>query len=223
MVTRESGPPSSAAAGSLNMPTFATVRMRSPRIEPSFLAAISTFSTRSRNPGGQADQYEGVGARVADLMRTFDQDVEKLRTDAEAEAARIVAEAKSEADRIHQGAERSRGEVAAKAERIQAKARTEADKIRLDAQSKAEDLRLQATEALREAKEESGRVLSGLGSRRKALMEELRVIRDRMVDTTKGIEATIEAGVKDQVRSWSPAYCWTTNASGTTAFARWRR
>jgi cell division septum initiation protein DivIVA len=215
MVTRESGPPSSAAAGSLNMPTFATVRRgydpdqvleyvtrltdHVDTLETEVRRLQTELSQRDVAPGGQADQYEGVGARVADLMRTFDQDVEKLRTDAEAEAARIVAEAKSEADRIHQGAERSRGEVAAKAERVQAKARTEADKIRLDAQSKAEDLRLQATEALREAKEESGRVLSGLGSRREALMEELRVIRDRMVDTTKGIEATIEAGVKDQV------------------------
>lgn len=145
------------------------------------------------------DEYEGVGARVADLMRTFDQDVGKLRQDAEAEAERIVAEARAEADRIRQEAQKSRGEAAAKAERVQAKARTEADKIRLDAQSKAEEVRLQATEALAEAKKESDRVLSSLGSRHAALMEELRVIRDRMVDTTKGIEATIETGSRDKV------------------------
>jgi vacuolar-type H+-ATPase subunit E/Vma4 len=209
MATRESGPPPSATAGSLNMPTFATVRRGyDPDQVLEYVTRLTdhvdTLETEVRRlQEGQAptaqDQYEGVGARVADLMRTFDQDVEKLRQDAKAEAGRIVAEARSESDRIKQGAERSRGETTAKAERIQAKARTEADKIRLDAQSKAEDLRLQATEALREAKEKSDRVLSGLASRREALMEELRAIRDRMVDTTKGIEATIEAGARDQV------------------------
>jgi hypothetical protein len=30
-------------------------------------------------------------------------------------------------------------------------------------------------------------------------MKELRVMRDRMVDTTRGIEATIETGSRDQV------------------------
>ncbi|HEV8622646.1 MAG TPA: DivIVA domain-containing protein, partial [Actinomycetota bacterium] len=161
------------------------------------------LSQRDVTPQEQAstaqDEYDGVGARVADLMRTFDRDVEKLRQDAEAEAVRIVAEAKSEADRIQREAERSRGEVAAKAEQVEARARTEADKIRLDAQSKAEDVRLQAAEALQEAKRESDMVLSSLASRHEALMEELRTIRDRMVDTTRGIEATIEAGVRDQV------------------------
>lgn len=209
MTTRESGPPPSATAGSLNMPTFSTVRRG---YDPDqvleyvtrltdHLDALETEVRRLQEeqaPTAQ-DEYEGVGARVADLMRTFDQDVEKLRQDAEAEAGRIVAEARVKADRIQQGAEKSRGEAAAKAERVQAKARTEADKIRLDAQSKAEDLRHQAIEALREAKEQSDRVLSGLASRREALMEELRAIRDRMVDTTRGIEATIEAGARDQV------------------------
>jgi len=209
MATPESGPPPSATAGSLNLPTFATVRRG---YDPDqvleyvtrltdHLDALETEVRRLQEqqaPTAQ-DEYEGVGARVADLMRTFDQDVEKLRQDAEAEAGRIVAEARAEADRVQQEAEKSRGEAAAKAERVQARARTEADKIRLDAQSKAEEVRLQATETLAVAKKESDRFLSSLASRHETLMEELRGIRDRLVDTTRGIEATIEAGVKDQV------------------------
>jgi len=219
MATWETGLPPSATSGSLNLPTFATVRRG---YDPDqvleyvtrltdHLDALATevrrlqaelsqrdVASEEQAPTAQ-DQYEGVGARVADLMRTFDQDVERLREDAEEEAGRIVAEARSEADRIQQEAERSRGEAAEKAERVQAKARTEADRIRVDAQSKAEDVRLQAEEALREAKKESDRVLSSLVSRHEALMEELRVIRDRMVDATRGIEATIEAGVGDQL------------------------
>ena len=219
MATWESELPSSASAGWLNLPTFATVRrgydpaqvmeyvtrltdhLDALRNEVRRLQAESSQRdvTREEHAPTAQDQYEGVGARVADLMRTFDQDVEKLRQDAEEEAGRIVAEARSEADRIQQETQRLHGEAAAKAERVQAKARTEADRIRLDAQSKAEDVRLQATEALRDAQKESDKVLSSLASRHEALMEELRVIRDRMVDTTRGIEATIEAAVREEV------------------------
>jgi cell division septum initiation protein DivIVA len=219
MATQESGPPPSATAGSLNLPTFGKVRRgydpdqvleyvtrltdHLDALETEVRRLQGELSQRDANEeeraGTARDEYEGVGARVADLMRTFDQDVGKLRKDAEAEAERIVAGARTEAGRIQQEAEKSRGEAVAKAERVQAKARAEADEIRLDAQSKAEEVRLQATEAVAEAKRESERVLSSLSSRRAALMEELRVMRDRMVDTTRGIEATIETGSRDQV------------------------
>jgi len=213
MATWESGLQPSATAGSLNPPTFATVRrgydpaqvleyvaqltdrMNDLATEIRRLQAESSrrdVAPKEQAPTGQ-DQYEGVGARVADLMRTFDQDVEKLRQDAEAEAGRIVAEARSEADRIQQEAERLNGEATTEVERVQTEARTEADRIRLDAQSKAEDLRLQAAEALRDAQKESDKVLSSLASRRQALLGELRGIRDRMLGTTRDLEATIEA------------------------------
>jgi cell division septum initiation protein DivIVA len=188
MATWESGLPPSATAGSLNLPTFATVRRG---YDPNqvleyvtrltdHLDALATevrrlqaeLSQRAVAQEEQArtaqDGYEGVGARVADLMRTFDQDVERLRQDAEAEASRIVAEAKSQADRMKRDGERLHAEAAAKAERVQAEARMEAD-----------------------------RVLSSLTSRREALMEQLLVIWDRMVDVTRGIEATVEAASAD--------------------------
>ncbi len=191
MATWESGPTPSATAGSLNPPTFATVRRgydpaqvleyvtrltdRLDDLATEVRRLQGELSRRDVAPKEQAptgqDQYEGVGARVADLMRAFDQDVERLHQDAEAEAGRIVAEASAEADRI-----------------------------RLDAQSKAEDVRLQATEALREAQKESDKVLSSLASRRQALLGELRAIRDRMLGTTRDLEATIEgASTDDQV------------------------
>jgi cell division septum initiation protein DivIVA len=188
MTTWESGLLPSAVAGSLNVPTFATVRRG---YDPhqvleyvtrlrDHLDALSTevrqlqaeLSRRDAVAKEQAptahDQYESVGLRVADLMRTFDQDVERLRQDAEAEASRIVGEARSDADQIKRKAERLHEEAGAKAERVQAEARMEADKM-----------------------------LSSLASRREALMEELRVIRDRMVDATKALEATIEAPSAD--------------------------
>jgi cell division septum initiation protein DivIVA len=220
MATRESGLTPSATAGSLDWPTFATVRRGYDPAQvleyvtrlTNRLDALATEVRRLQAELGQRevvpnelaptdqDQYEAAGARVADLMRTFDQDLERLRQDAEAEAGRIVAEARSEADRIKQEAERLHGEAAAEAERVQGEARTEADRIRLDAQSKAEDVRLQAAETLREAQKESDKVLSSLASRRQALLGELRGIHDHMLGTTKDLEATIEgASAEDQV------------------------
>jgi cell division septum initiation protein DivIVA len=220
MATRESGLTPPTAAGSSNRPTFGTVRRGyDPAQVLEYLSraadqveALESEVRRLQAELGQRevvpnelaptdqDQYEAAGARVADLMRTFDQDLERLRQDAEAEAGRVVAEARSEADRLHLEAERLRGEAAAKAEHVQAKARTEADKIRLDAQSKAEDVRLQAAEALREAQKESDKVLSSLASRRQAMLGELRDMRDRMISTAKDLEATVEGvSAEDQV------------------------
>jgi DivIVA domain-containing protein len=220
MATWESGLTPPTAAGSSNRPTFGTVRRGyDPAQVLEYLSRVADQvealesevrrlqaerGQRSVAPGEQApagqDGYEGVGARVADLMRTFDHDVERLRQEAEAEAGRIVAEARSEADRIKQEAERLHGEAAAEAERIQVEARTEANKVRLDAQCQAEEVRVQAAEALREAQKESDKVLSSLASRRQALLGELRGIHDHMLATTKDLEATIEgASAEDQV------------------------
>lgn len=220
MATWESGLTPSAAAGSISQPTFATVRRGyDPAQVLDYVTRLTEhvealksedrrlqaeFGPRDAVPEEQAptgqDPYESVGTRVVDLMRTFDQDVERLRRDAEAEAGRIVAEAKTQAERIHQEAEKLRREVEVEGERILAEARTEADRIRLDAQGKAEEVRVQAAEALRDAQRESDKVLSGLASRREALLDELRAMRDRMLDTTRDLEATIQGGrAGDQV------------------------
>ena len=191
MATWETGLPPSATSGSLNLPTFATVRRGyDPHQVLEYvtrltdrLDALSTEVRQLQAELGQRevagkeqaptaqDRYEGVGARMADLMRTFDHDVERHRQDAAAEARDIIAQARSQADRIKREAETLHAEAAAKAERVQSEARMEADGV-----------------------------LSGLASRREALMEELLLIWDRMVEATKGIEATIEAAsAEDQI------------------------
>jgi len=146
------------------------------------------------------DPYEIVSARVADLLRTFDQDVQRLRGEAEAEAAHIVAEANAEAERIDQAVEDLRRQTEAERNRILAEARAEADSIRLDAQSKAEEVRALAERALRDAREAADRAVSTLASRRDALLRELQAMRDRMFDTARDLEAAIEgAAVADQL------------------------
>jgi len=109
------------------------------------------------------DPYEAVSARVADVVRTFDHEVERLRQDAELEADRILAEARADAERL-----------------------------RLDAQGKAEEVRGIAERTLRDARREAEQVVSDLTARREALLAQLRGIRDRMLDNVGHLEATIE-------------------------------
>lgn len=54
------------------------------------------------------DPYEQVSNRVAGLMMGVDQEVDKIREEAEAEADRVVANAKSEASRLESEAEEKR-------------------------------------------------------------------------------------------------------------------
>jgi DivIVA domain-containing protein len=220
MATWESGLTPPTEPGSSNRPTFGKVRRGyDPAQVLEYLGRVAdhvdaleskvrqlqtergqpSVAGPKQAPAGQSG-YEGAGARVADLIRAFDEDVEKLRRDAQAEAGRIVAEASAEAERVHLEAERLRAEAKTEIERIQVEARTEADKVRLDSQCKAEEVRVQAVEALREAQKESDKVLSSLAARRQALLVELQAIRDRMLGTTRELEATIEgASAQDRV------------------------
>jgi cell division septum initiation protein DivIVA len=147
-----------------------------------------------QTPSSQ-DPYENVGARVADLVRTFDQDVERLRRDTESEASRVIAEAKAEAERIGEEAQRMRRDVEVEVDLILTEARTQADRIRLESQGKAEEARIQAAEALRDAQKEADKVLLGLASRRESLLGDLKTIRDRMLSTAGDLEATIQGAV----------------------------
>ncbi len=136
----------------------------------------------ARSPASQ-DPYEAVSTRVADLVRTFDQDVERLRAEAEAEVQRLRAETQAEV------------------QRLLAEARADADRMRVDAQANAEETRAEAERALREAKSHADQALSGLAARREALIENLRGMHERMVGTTGELAATIKqaASAPDQV------------------------
>lgn len=127
-------------------------------------------ATAAQGPGSQ-DPYDAISARVADLVRTFDQDVEKLRAEAEAEVDRLLAEAKADAERV-----------------------------RLEAQGKADEVRGRAERTLRDARREAEQVVSDLTARRDALLDQLRGIRDRMLDNVGALEGTINgAAAGDQV------------------------
>lgn len=79
------------------------------------------------------DDAQGVGAHVADLMRTFDQ-VERLRRDAD----RMVAEAKAEAERIRVDTQFETAAALAEAQRTVRDAQWKADKTLSELESRRE-------------------------------------------------------------------------------------
>jgi cell division septum initiation protein DivIVA len=109
------------------------------------------------------DPYERLSAHVADVMRAFDQNVDRVQEEKRAEAERILAEA-----------------------------RTEADRIRSDAQGQAEEARAFAERAAQDAEKKAMGALSGLASRRQALLEDLRTIHDHILGANMQLEAVIE-------------------------------
>ena len=83
-----------------------------------------------------SDPFENTSARLADLMRTFDADVERLREEAQAEADRIIVEARVEGERARVEADRTMWHLTARQEA----ARKEITAIRDHLLKSAQDL-----------------------------------------------------------------------------------
>ncbi len=120
---------------------------------------------------GAADPYEALSARVTDLMRTFDQDVDRLRREAQLDADRV------------------RGEAMVEAERTRSEAKGEADRVRSEVQGIEADARVHAERLIREAREESDRILGDSKTLREAALSEFRIMRDRMAKAVRELEA----------------------------------
>lgn len=151
------------------------------------------------------DPIEAASARVTELIKAFDRDVGGLHREAEAEAARIVDEARSEAERIGLSAQGSREETQAEAAAIVDEARGEADGIRLEASNQAEevraaseqvmrDARAAAAQVMQDARNETERDLAGLKSDREGVLNELKLIRDGLLATIRRLAAIDGSG-----------------------------
>ncbi len=116
--------------------------------------------------GPRTDPYEELARRLATLLRTADEEAERIRREARREAERVLAEARADADRI-----------------------------RLDAQSTAEEIRAEAEAALREAREQADRTIAGLATKRDELVEQLAAMQERLVGVARELESTISAPV----------------------------
>jgi DivIVA domain-containing protein len=143
-------------------------------------------------PTGRADPIEAVSDRVAEVVRAFDQDVELMRSEAEAEARRIVDEAKADAEREARETDERRRETAAQIQGTLTEARAQADRIRVDAQAKAEAIRAKAERALEDARARADALLSDLESRRGALLADIRDLHDRMLESAGSLRPMLE-------------------------------
>lgn len=124
--------------------------------------------------GGNTDEatadesYETLAQRLAAVLQAFDEDMQRLRTEAQTEANEIVEVAKADADRI-----------------------------RVDAQANAEAVRADAERASKEARDQADELLSGLESRRTSMLVEIRALKDRLLEAARAIvPATSEADVQ---------------------------
>ena len=132
---------------------------RAQRLEAE-LEAARRQNGSSAHEQADSDPYEAASGRMATLMRTFDENVERLRREADEEAGRTVSGARSEADRIL-----------------------------LDAQSRAEERRAAAEQALQDAHAEAERTLSSLTAHRETVVSELRAFHDRLIDAARALDS----------------------------------
>ncbi len=126
-------------------------------------AALSIQSVHS--PPG-----ESASAHMRDLTVAFDEDVKRLRGEAEADALRLRAEAEVES------------------ERILADARREAQR----AQVRSEAIRAAAEVSLEDAQDEAVKVVSDLAKRREATLRELSACHQQILEIVTNLAATIE-------------------------------
>jgi DivIVA domain-containing protein len=140
-------------------------RLREARLQAESAAAPTVIPEPEAEATPQADPYEELAARMADVIRAADGQAEKLLKDAQSEASRQTTEARAEADRI-----------------------------RTDAQSQAEAARQQGDEVLQRARIEAERVLSSLSTRREHLVEQLQQMQSRLLGVAQELESTLEDG-----------------------------
>ncbi|HET9725185.1 MAG TPA: hypothetical protein VFR44_15275 [Actinomycetota bacterium] len=137
--------------------------------------ALESWDSSKQEP------YDAMAGRLADLMRSFDGEVEKLRAEAQAESERTLGEARAEADQILQQAQGADEDARGQAEHILRQSREEADRI------------------VGKARTEADQIESDLFAVYGSTINELRGIRDHMQQAVHEIDVVLEARPDDQV------------------------
>ncbi|MEX2276115.1 MAG: DivIVA domain-containing protein [Actinomycetota bacterium] len=164
-------------------------------------AKTEARNSASRSPQateaqGSQDPYEDLSARMAGLLRSADEQAQRILRESKEESATVLAQARGEADRV-----------------------------RTDAQARAEQARAEGEQALRRAREEADRALSGLASRREVMIGQLQQMQSRLLDVARELETAIDrtdvTTELPEMPSISPSSAPTsaTTASGSTGSA----
>ncbi len=110
-------------------------------------------------PETEEAAYERISKRFATVLKSADEEAQKLIDQARAEATKLLDDARAEADRI-----------------------------RVDAQANAEQARAASAAELAKAKEESDRVLGGLEQRRESLLGQMHEMQSRLLAVAQNLE-----------------------------------
>jgi DivIVA domain-containing protein len=110
-------------------------------------------------PETEEAAYERISKRFATVLKSADEEAQKLIDQARAEATKLLEDARAEADRI-----------------------------RVDAQANAEQARAASEAELARAKEESDRVLGGLEQRRESLLGQMHEMQSRLLAVAQNLE-----------------------------------
>jgi peptidoglycan DL-endopeptidase RipA len=144
------------------------------------------LAERQQSGGADAgDPYDVVAARIADLVRSFDEDVARMRLDAETEVDRILQEAREQA-------ERTRQEAQAEVDRSQQDADTVRQQADADAARIISDVTERSQRLIADAQHEAEESVAGLRSRRDALLEDLGQINQWLDETSTRLGAILE-------------------------------
>jgi DivIVA domain-containing protein len=110
-------------------------------------------------PETEEAAYERISKRFATVLKSADEEAQKLIDQARAEATKLLDDARAEADRI-----------------------------RVDAQANAEQARAASEAELARAREESDRVLGGLEQRRESLLGQMHEMQSRLLAVAQNLE-----------------------------------
>lgn len=148
-------------------------------------------TTAGGDPGPSGDRYEAFSGHVAEVVRAFDQDVERIRSEAEAEAQRIIDAAKARVEKDTREVDNRSREAKTVVEQMLREARDEAEGIRLQAQAKAEEVKAKADRALEDARARAIELISDLEARRGSALTDIRTLRDAMLEAAGTLDASM--------------------------------
>src|SRR3954447_863482 len=126
---------------------------------PAMAAMAATAPPQTAAPETEEAAYERISKRFASVLKSADEEAQKLSDQARAEATKLMADARAEADRI-----------------------------RVDAQANAEQARSTSAAELSKAREESDRVLGGLEQRRESLLGQMHEMQSRLLAVAQNLE-----------------------------------
>jgi cell division septum initiation protein DivIVA len=155
------------------------------------VGARQRAKTAPEDPASQA-RYAPVSDHVAQVMDALDNEVERLRVQANEEVERMLSKARADADRIQQDARSTANEIRSLANGALREARQAADAIQSDAKERAEGTLADADGLLNEARQQAGRVLSDLKHRRNSLYDKLRRTRKAVDEALSDLDSEID-------------------------------